>query len=246
MRANQKHIAPTIVSQDMKNILIIGHSSGIGKALSNLLAENHRIYGTYSKSRDTHQHPNVSSHHLNVLEEDIDWGFLPDSLDGLVYCPGAINLKPFARAKTSDFLEDYHLQVLGAVKCIQACLPNLKKSGNGSIVLFSSVAAQTGFIFHSIVSSSKGAIEGLTIALSAEFAPSIRVNCIAPSLTNTPLSGNLLNSPEKIEANAQRHPLKQIGTPENIAESAVFLLSPQSSWITGQVLHVDGGIGTIR
>lgn len=230
----------------MKNILIVGHSSGIGKALSELMAENCRVYGTYSKTETTHQHPHISAHFVDVLDDTSDWSFLPESLDGLVYCPGAINLKPFARAKSSDFLDDYKLQVLGAVKCIQAALPNLKKSGNGSIVLFSSVAAQTGFNFHSIVSSSKGAIEGLTKALAAELAPTIRVNCIAPSLTNTPLASNLLNSPEKIETNAQRHPLKQIGTAENIADLAAFLLNNQSKWMTGQVLHADGGIGTIR
>jgi NAD(P)-dependent dehydrogenase (short-subunit alcohol dehydrogenase family) len=230
----------------MKHILIIGHSSGIGKALSDKLSEDCRIYGTYSKTQVVQEKEHVTSHYVNVLEENIDWSFLPESLDALVFCPGSIHLKPFSRAKTSDFLEDYQLQVLGAVKCIQACLPQLKKSGAGSIVLFSSVAAQTGFNFHSIVSSSKGAIEGLTKALAAELAPTVRVNCIAPSLTNTPLAGNLLNSPEKIEANAQRHPLKQIGTPENIAEVAAFLLGAESSWVTGQVIHVDGGIGSIR
>ncbi len=230
----------------MKNIVIIGHSSGIGASLAQELSANNRVYGTYSKTGSTLTHPQVSAHYVNVMDEDIDWSFLPETVDALVYCPGAINLKPFARSKPNDFLDDYHLQVLGAIKSIQACLPNLKKSGKGSIVLFSSVAAQTGFNFHSIVSSSKGAIEGLTKALAAEFAPTIRVNCIAPSLTQTPLAGNLLNSPEKVEANAQRHPLKTIGTPENIADLAAFLVSDQSSWITGQVIHIDGGIGTIR
>ncbi|MFY7990261.1 MAG: SDR family NAD(P)-dependent oxidoreductase [Fluviicola sp.] len=230
----------------MKNILIIGHSSGIGQALSEKLSSDNRVFGTFSKTPVTTEHPNVSSHYVNVMEETNDWSFLPETLDGIVYCPGAINLKPFARVKPSDFAEDYKLQVLGAITTIQACLPSMKKSENGSIVLFSSVAAQTGFNFHSIVSTSKGAIEGLTKALSAELAPMIRVNCVAPSLTQTPLAGNLLNSSEKIEANAQRHPLKKIGTPANIADLAAFLLNEQSSWITGQIIHIDGGIGTIR
>ena len=125
-------------------------------------------------------------------------------------------------------------------------LPNLKRSSNPSLILFSTVAVQAGFNFHSLVSSSKGAIEGLTKALAAEFAPKIRVNCIAPSITDTPLAASLLNSEEKKLINAQRHPLKKIGTPEDVASLATFLLSENSSWITGQILHVDGGISTLR
>jgi NAD(P)-dependent dehydrogenase (short-subunit alcohol dehydrogenase family) len=139
-----------------------------------------------------------------------------------------------------------NLQVVGAVKAIQGILPNLKQAENASVVLFSTVAVQSGFNFHTQVSASKGAIEGLTRALAAELAPGIRVNCIAPSLTDTPLAGKLLNSDEKKEANAQRHPLKRIGTPSDIASMAAFLLSGASSWMTGQVLHVDGGMSSIR
>ena len=155
-------------------------------------------------------------------------------------------MKPFHRIKPLDFIEDYNLQVIGAVKVLQAVLPRLKKSNTASIVLFSTVAVQSGFTFHSQVSASKGALEGLTKALSAEFAPKIRVNCIAPSITDTPLASKILGSEEKKEANAQRHPLKKIGTAENIAEMAKFLLSEKSSWVTGQVLHVDGGMSVIR
>ncbi len=230
----------------MKNFLIVGHSSGIGDALTKLLAPNHRIYGTYFSKSDTFQHPNVSAHYLNVLDDQVDYSFLPDSIDGLVYCPGAIQLKPFARLKAADYLNDYKLQVLGAIECIQTCLPKLKNSGSGAVVLFSTVAAQMGFNFHSIVSASKGAIEGLTKALSAELAPQIRVNCIAPSITNTPLAAALLNTPEKIEANAQRHPLKKIGRAEDIASMATFLLGDESKWITGQIFHVDGGMSSIK
>lgn len=230
----------------MKKFLIVGHSSGIGEALTKLLAPNHRVYGTYFSKSDTYKHPNVSSHYINVLNDVVDYSFLPDSLDGLVYCPGAIQLKPFARLKAADYLNDYRLQVIGAIECIQACLPKLKNSGNGAIVLFSTVAVQMGFNFHSIVSASKGAIEGLTKALSAELAPQIKVNCIAPSITNTPLAAPLLNTPEKVDANAQRHPLKKIGTADDIASMAAFLLSDESKWITGQIFHVDGGMSSIK
>ena len=230
----------------MKNILVIGHSSGIGKALSQLLATNNRVYGTY------HSHPidfdsaTISSHPLNVLDEQPDFSFLPETLDGLVYCPGAIALKPFARLSEADFIKDFQLQVGGAIKCIQAALPLLKKGNNSSIVLFSTVAVKMGFNYHSMVSASKGAIEGLTKALAAEFAPTIRVNCIAPSITNTALAASLLNSEEKIAANAQRHPLKKIGQPEDIAALAAYLLANQSGWMTGQILHLDGGISSIK
>lgn len=230
----------------MKNILIVGHSSGIGQSLSHLLSQQHRVYGTYCKNKPAEERHNVSSHYLNVLDENVDLSFLPATLDGLVYCPGAINLKPFARIKEEEFIQDFKLQVTGAIKVIQQCLPALKQSEQASIVLFSTVAATMGFNFHSIVSTSKGAIEGLTKSLAAELAPKIRVNCIAPSITQTPLANNLLNTPEKIEANAQRHPLKKIGTPDDIAQTAAFLLSNESKWATGQVLHIDGGMSVIK
>lgn len=230
----------------MSNYAIIGASSGIGKALSNqLIAVDHRVYGTYNKTAFTND-KFAKTQPLNVLDDNLDLSFLPESLDGLVYCPGSVNLKPFARIKPEDFITDYQLQLVGAVKVIQACLPNLKTAGNSSIVLFSTVAVQTGFNFHSLVASSKGAIEGLTKALAAEFAPNIRVNCIAPSITDTPLAGALLNSEEKRAANAQRHPLKKTGKPEDLANLAEFLLSEKSSWITGQVLHADGGMSTVK
>ncbi|MBN8822335.1 MULTISPECIES: SDR family oxidoreductase [unclassified Spirosoma] len=229
----------------MKNYLVVGHSSGIGKALSKKLAESNQVIGTYYKN-EVLSSQNVSSHYLNVLDDQPDFSFLPETLDGLAYCPGAIQLKPFARLKEDDFIADFKLQVSGAIKVIQHCLPALKKSESGSIVLFSTVAVKMGFTFHSLVSTSKGAIEGLTKALAAELAPAIKVNCIAPSITNTPLAGSLLNTQEKIDANAQRHPLKKIGTPEDIATMAAYLLSDENSWITGQIFSVDGGISSIR
>lgn len=229
----------------MKNILIIGGSSGIGLATAELLVKNDfTVFASYNKSESKVN--GVNYFQLDVLQEEWNLDSLPEVIDGLVYCPGKINLKPFARLKASDFMEDYQLQVLGAIKAIQLVLPKLKKSTSPSIVLFSTVAVQTGFSFHSIVSSSKGAIEGLTRALAAEFAPSIRVNCIAPSITDTPLAGGLLNSAEKKEANAQRHPLKKIGEASDIANAVAFLLGSESAWMSGQVLHIDGGMSNLR
>lgn len=167
-------------------------------------------------------------------------------IDGLVYCPGSIHLRPFERIKPSDFTADYELQVVGAIKVIQAVLPYLKRSDKASIVLFSTLAVQTGLPFHTQVSASKGAIEGLCRALAAEFAPKIRVNCIAPSLTDTPLANSLLNTEQKREANALRHPLKRIGTSEDIANLTEFLLTEKSSWITGQIHAIDGGLSVLK
>lgn len=232
---------------DMKNYLIIGGSSGIGYATSELLSmKGHKVYASYNTSQPNDHEPGISYFKYNVLEDQNSFDQLPDNLDGLVYCPGAINLKPFHRIKPDAFTSDYELQVVGAIKVIQAVLPKLKTAKNSSVVLFSTVAVQTGFNFHSLVSASKGAIEGLTRALAAEFAPEIRVNCIAPSLTDTPLAGRLLNTPEKIEGNAQRHPLKRIGKSEDMANAVNYLLGDESSWITGQVLKVDGGLSSIK
>ncbi|MBY0432981.1 MAG: SDR family oxidoreductase [Cyclobacteriaceae bacterium] len=230
----------------MANILIIGASSGIGASLAKqLIAKGQQVFGTFNKTTvSTDGFAKLQL--LNVLDENPDLSFIPDVLDGLAYCPGAVNLKPFARIKPEDFISDYQLQLVGAVKVIQACLPKLKNSNQASVVLFSTVAVQTGFNFHSLVAASKGAVEGFTKALAAEFAPKIRVNCIAPSITNTPLAGTLLNTDEKKEANAQRHPLKKIGQPEDLAYLAAFLLSEKSRWITGQVLHADGGMSSLK
>ena len=231
----------------MANYLIIGGSSGIGSALvAQLIEEGHQVFATYNTHPVTSSFPNLSYYPLNVLDETLNLSFLPEKLDGIAFCPGAIQLKPFARIQPADFIADYHLQVVGAIKVIQGALPALKNAEQASIVLFSTVAVQLGLNFHSLVSASKGAIEGLTKSLAAEFAPKIRVNAIAPSLTNTPLASSLLNSDQKIEANAERHPLKRVGKPEDISAMAAFLLSPKTSWMTGQILSVDGGMGTIK
>jgi NAD(P)-dependent dehydrogenase (short-subunit alcohol dehydrogenase family) len=229
----------------MKNYLIIGGSSGIGKAIrQQLISSGNNVYATYFQNDTFATEENYF--YLDVRSEHPDLSFLPDVLDGFVYCPGAIDLKPFNRIKEASIIEDLNLQVMGAVRILQLILPKLKASGQGSVVLFSTVAVQTGFPFHAQVAISKGAIEGLTRSLAAEFAPTIRFNAIAPSLTKTPLAEKLLSSPEKIEANGQRHPLKRIGEAEDIAEAAYFLLTDKSSWMTGQILHVDGGMSSLK
>ena len=231
----------------MANYLIIGASSGIGKQLAiQLAASGHRVYATYYSTDILETNAQISYHPLNVLDEILNLDFLPDDLHGLIYCPGSINLKPFGRITPNEFVDDYKLQVLGAIKIIQSVFAKLRKSENSSIILFSTIAVQNGFPYHALVSASKGAIEGLTKALAAEFSPKIRVNCIAPSLTDTPLAANLLNSVEKKEANATKNPLKRNGLPADIANMAEFLLSDKASWITGQIMHVDGGFSTIK
>lgn len=229
----------------MKNYLVIGGSSGIGRAIVNQLNNaGHQVFATFNENEYLSKgNVQFKKYDVTKYEFSIDW--LPEQLDGLVYCPGSINLKPFKGFNREDFVTDFDLQVGGAVEVIQQTMKALRKSGNGSIVLFSTVAVQKGYPFHAQVAASKGAIEGLTRALAAELSPKIRVNCIAPSLTDTPLAGQLLNNDEKKQANAQRNPMKRLGQPEDLAQTACFLLSEQSNWITGQILHVDGGASTL-
>ncbi len=230
----------------MKNFVIIGGSSGIGKALVKQMASTEQqVYATYNQTVvDEIQHATYFKY--DVLKDEVPTGLLPDVIDGLVYCPGSIDLKPFSHIQPEAFLDDYKLQLVGAIKIIQAALPSLKKADRPAIVLFSTVAVKTGFPFHSKVASSKGAVEGITRALAAEFAPKIRVNCIAPSITDTPLASSLLSTDEKKESNANRHPLKSIGAADDIASMASYLLDEKSKWITGQVFSVDGGMSTIK
>lgn len=231
----------------MKNILIIGGSSGIGASLIEKFTNdpNYRVIATFNQGNiPTAQ--NIKTFKFDVLSDTLDLSILPEAIDGVVYCPGSINLLPFHRIKLDAFRADFELQVMGAIKIIQTILPHLKKSISASIVFFSTVAVQSGFNFHTQVAASKGAIEGLTRSLAAELAPKIRVNAIAPSLTDTPLASKLLGSDEKKQANAERHPLKKIGTSENMAEVVEFLLSEKSQWMSGQIMAIDGGISTLR
>jgi NAD(P)-dependent dehydrogenase (short-subunit alcohol dehydrogenase family) len=231
----------------MRNYLIIGGSSGIGASIVAKLAESRedKVLATYF-SNATQDSDNVQFFHYNSMIDNIANYDLPDEIHGFVYCPGAIMLKPFKRLTEQGVIDDFKLQVIGAMNTIQAILPNLTAAKNASVVLFSTVAVQQGFNFHAQVAMSKGAIEGLTKSLAAEFAPVIRVNCIAPSLTDTPLAEQLLSSEEKRKANADRHPMKQIGTADDSAELAVFLLSEKSKWMTGQIIHIDGGMSSIK
>lgn len=218
----------------------------MGKALTEMLAvEENELYVISSKPEELSHISGLKFLEPNFLEND--WvAAMPPKLDGLVYLPGTINLKPFRALKPIDFLHDFEVNVIGAVKVIQAALKPLKAGESSSVVLFSTVAVTQGMPFHSSVAASKGAIEGMARSLAAELAPEVRVNVIAPSLTATPLASKLLSTPEKIEASAKRHPMQRVGKPEDISAMAAFLLGKQSSWITGQVIGVDGGLSQLR
>ena len=166
---------------------------------------------------------------------------MPEDIDGLVYSVGSINLKPFRGLKTEVFEADFQLHVMGAIKALQAAYKNFNTNSIPSVVLYSTVAVQRGMPFHATVSASKGAIEGLTRAIASEWAPKARINCIAPSLTDTPLAGKLLSTPEKKQAMGNNNPMKRVGEANDIAEMTAFLLSDKSSWMTGQIIHIDGG-----
>ncbi|MEM9052919.1 MAG: SDR family oxidoreductase [Bacteroidota bacterium] len=230
------------------NYLVVGGSTGIGKEISDKLLEegHHVIVASRSATTRLSSSGNLSVHDVDATDPNADWSFLPESLDGVVYCGGSINLKPFKRLKNEDFIQDYTVNVLGAVNTVQACLKSFKNTESSSVVLFSSVAAERGLNFHASISAAKGAVEGLTKSLSAELAPTVRVNCVALSLTDTPMAEALLNNERKQEASNLRHPLKRYGQPADAAEAALFFLESRSSWVTGQVLGVDGGMGTIQ
>ncbi|MDH4472566.1 MAG: SDR family oxidoreductase [Fluviicola sp.] len=227
----------------MAHYLLIGASGGIAQATAAILKEQGHSITTLSRSEaltDSADHHTVESYNQEHLPQ------LEMAIDGLVYFPGTINLKPFHRLKHEEFLRDYEINAFGAVSVVQQYLPNLKRGDSASVVFISSVAARVGMPFHASVSMAKAALEGLTIALAAEYAPVIRFNAVAPSLTQTNLSEKLTNSPEKMENAMKRNPLKKVGSPEEVASAICFLLTKQSSWITGQVIAVDGGMRNIK
>lgn len=231
-----------------KNILIIGGSSGIGLNLIGSLSSQDATVYTASRSSSESWPVNVRYQQMDVLENpEVLKTFIPDQLNGLVYSVGNINLKPFSRLQADELIHDYRLNLVGAAMVIQQALPALKNAGSSSIVLISSVAATTGMSFHASIAAAKGAIESFAKALAAELAiHKIRVNVVAPSLTETPLAARFLNTPEKIEATNKRHPIGRFGSTDDISSAITFLLSEENSWITGQVLGVDGGIGSLR
>lgn len=237
------------MSVEGKNILIIGATSGIGlETARQLLSKGANVIGASRKNSEAFEKLGAKHIILDVLQFDEAFtGHLPNELHGLVYCPGSIRLKPFERLTPDNFRQEYELNVMGAIYTIKAVLPFLKKVAGASVVLFSTVAAKIGMPYHASIASSKAALEGLTISLAAEFAPAgIRFNAIAPSLTNTPLAGSLLNTPDKENASAKRHPLGRVGKPQDLAHAAAYLLSEDSSWMTGQILHIDGGMSSVK
>ena len=228
-----------------KNILIIGGSSGIGLALAELLALKNSVY-VASRSNESLLNLDVNYIPFDATTDQLDLSLLPEKLDGFVYCPGSINLRPFKGLKTEAFLSDFKINVIGAVSALKSVLNLLNASSNAAVVFFSTVAVQTGMPFHSSVSASKGAIEGLTRSLAAEFAPKIRVNAIAPSLVDTPLASKFLNNEMKLEKANERHPLGRVGNAKELAQATAFLLGDESSWMTGRILQLDGGIGNLK
>lgn len=227
----------------MKNILLIGGSYGIGYELAKEL-QQHNVF-IACRTNENLSDLNVTHIPFDATVDTLDNSLLPEVIDGLVYCPGSINLRPFRGLKLETFESDMHLNFFSMIKVIQGVLPQLIQSEQSSVVLFSSVAVGTGMPFHTSVAAAKGAIEGFAKAFAAEYAPKIRVNVIAPSLTDTPMAQKFLSTDEKKEKSAQRHPLKRIGTTQDIAQIANFLLDHKSSWITGQTFHVDGGMSTL-
>ncbi|MBL7801890.1 MAG: SDR family oxidoreductase [Chitinophagales bacterium] len=231
----------------MKNIVVVGAGRGIGLATVKAL-QSENLYTISRQLTNDLEALNTKFYSLDVAKDDVAvLTDLPEVIHGVVYCPGSINLRPFNRLTAQDFLNDFQQNVLGAIAVIQYLLPRLKKADGASIVLFSTVAVKIGMPFHASIAAAKGAIEGLAKSLAAELATSkIRVNVIAPSLTDTPLANALLNSDEKREAAAKRHPLNSIGSADEIGQFVAFLMREDSRWITGQIIGVDGGIGSLK
>ncbi|WP_047545590.1 SDR family NAD(P)-dependent oxidoreductase [Psychroserpens sp. Hel_I_66] len=226
----------------MKTYIVIGGSKGIGNAIVDTLLENHKIINL-SRTAPEQSHENLTHHDCDILKDE-----LPDieSADGLVYCPGSINLKPIGRFSLDEFREDYEINVIGAVKAIQKYLGIIKNGDDPSIVLFSTVAAKLGMPFHSSIAAAKSGVEGLVKSLGAELATSLRINAIAPTVTNTDLASKLLRNDKMIENITERHPMKKFLEPKDVAGMASFLLSEKASSISGQVFEMDCGIVSFK
>ncbi|MFK8059625.1 MAG: SDR family NAD(P)-dependent oxidoreductase [Polaribacter sp.] len=226
----------------MNKILVIGGSKGIGNSIINSLVKDNKIINI-SRTPPLLSHTNLTHFSCDILTED-----LPEieAIDTLIYCPGSINLKPISRLKLEDFRNDFEINVIGAVKAIQHYLPKLKNGNNPSILLFSTVAAKLGMPFHASVAASKSAVEGLTKSLGAELAPTIRVNAIAPTVTDTDLASKLLRNERMIENITERHPLKKFLKPEEVADLAAFLISDKAKSISGQIFELDCGIVSFK
>ena len=226
----------------MKTIIVIGGSKGIGKAIVTKLLTYCKVINI---SRST---PNISHDNLTHFDCDVTQDELPeiDNADGLVYCPGSINLKPMSRLSIDDFKDDFEINVLGAVKVIQKYLPILKNGNQPSVVLFSTVAAKLGMPYHASIAVAKSGVEGLVKSLGAELAPTLRINAIAPTVTNTDLASKLLRNDKMIENITERHPLKKFLSPEEVADMAEFLLSEKAASLSGQIFEMDCGIVSFK
>ena len=230
-----------------KTYLVVGGSHGIGAGVvDRFLTAGAGVTVISRGPLDRESSDQLTHLTLDVTSDCLDKSQLPDQLDGYVYCPGSINLGPLRQLTRETLLADYHLNVVSAVECLQAAQPALRASGNASVVFFSTVAVAQGMTMHASVSAVKGALEGLTRSLAAELAPKIRVNCVAPGLTATPLSERFLSSEQKVAMMAEKHPLKRVGRIDDIAAMVEFLVGDGSTWMTGQVLGVDGGMSSVR
>lgn len=226
----------------MGKVLIIGGTKGIGKAIVSEVIEQHEVV-CLSRNISDFTHNNYKHIKFDVLNDEFPE---IESLDTLIYCPGTINLKPISTLTLDDFRYDFELNVIGAVKAIKKYLNLLKKSENPSILMFSTVATKLGMPYHTSVSVSKSGIDGLVKTLGAELAPKIRINAIAPTITNTDLASKILRNEKVIENMIERHPLKKILSPDEIAKMACYLISKNSSSISGQIFNMDAGIVSFK